>query len=63
MEYRRKAENDSIFKMEYSTKQVDAMVDDIKDSAEVLAKVIFAGFNIVFLVVLGVILITNLSAN
>jgi hypothetical protein len=51
-----------IYEMEYTTVQIDVMVDEIKGSADVLAKVLFAGFNIVFLVVLGVILISNLTA-
>jgi len=54
--------SERIYKMEYTTDQIDSMVDEIKGSADVLAKVLFAGFNIVFLVVLGVILISNLTA-
>ena len=55
--------SERIYKMEYTTDQIDGMVDEIKGSADVLAKVLFAGFNIVFLVVLGVILISNLAVN
>jgi hypothetical protein len=62
--------SERIFKMEYNqynqyeqyvNDPVDEMVEDIKGSADVLAKVLFAGFNIVFLVVLGIILISNLT--
>ncbi|MFC1997100.1 hypothetical protein ACFLXI_05770 [Chloroflexota bacterium] len=49
--------------MQYNNDPVDGMVDDIKGSAGILAKVLFAGFNIVFLVVLGVVLVSNLSVN
>jgi hypothetical protein len=47
----------------YAEDPVDEVVEDIKGSAEVLAKVLFAGFNIVFLVILGIILISNLSSH
>ncbi|MFC1997099.1 hypothetical protein ACFLXI_05765 [Chloroflexota bacterium] len=49
--------------MEYNADPVEEMVEEIIDSADLLAKVLFAGFNIVFLVVLGIILISNLSVN
>lgn len=59
MNKRKNAKFERVYKMEYNTDPIDYMVDDIKGSADVLAKVIFAGFNIVFLVILGVILVTN----
>ena len=52
------------FNMRYTANandQVDGMVDNIKDSTNLLAKVLFAGFNIVFLVVIGVILVSTLT--
>ena len=49
--------------MQHTHDQVDGMVDEIKGSAEILAKVLFAGFNIVFLVIIGVILVSSLAAN
>lgn len=59
MNKRKNAKYERIYKMEYNTDQIDYLVDDIKGTSDVLAKVIFAGFNIVFLVILGVILVTN----
>ena len=49
--------------MQYTEEPIDALVENIIESTDVLAKVLFAGFNIVFLVVLGVILITTLAMN
>ena len=45
--------------VDYDGDPIEGMVDDIKGSAELLAKVLFAGFNIVFLVILGVLLIAT----
>lgn len=47
--------------MQYTNDPVDGMVDDIKGTAGVLAKVLFAGFNIVFILVIGFILVSNLA--
>ena len=59
MNKRKNTKSDLIYQMEYNAEQIDYLVDDVKGSSDVLAKVIFAGFNIVFLVILGVILVTN----
>ena len=61
MHDRKQANSERIYKMEYTNDPVEGMVDDIREPADVLAKVLFAGFNIVFIVVLGIILITNLA--
>lgn len=47
--------------MQYHNDPVDVMVDDIKGTAGVLAKMLFAGFNLVFIVVLGIIIVSNLA--
>jgi hypothetical protein len=47
--------------MQYTNDPVDGMVDDIKGTAGLLAKVLFAGFNIVFILVIGFILVSNLA--
>ena len=47
--------------MEYTNDPLEDLVDEIKGTAEVLAKVLFASFNIVFLILLGVIIISNMS--
>ena len=47
--------------MQYSNDPIEGMVDEIKGTAGVLAKVLFAGFNIVFIIVLGIILVSNLT--
>ena len=59
MNKRKNTKSDLIYQMEYNAEQIDYLVDDVKGSSDVLAKVIFAGFNIVFLVILGVILVIN----
>jgi hypothetical protein len=45
--------------MNYGSGPIDNMVGDIKGTTKFLAKVIFAGFNIVFLVVIGLIIAAN----
>lgn len=47
--------------MAYSNDPIESLVDDIKGTTGILAKVIFAGFNLVFIVVLGIILVSNLG--
>lgn len=47
--------------MQYTNDPVDGMVDEIKGTAGVLAKVLFAGFNLVFIVIIGVILVSNFA--
>ena len=47
--------------MQYSNDPIDDLVNDIKGTTGVLAKVIFAGFNLVFFVILGIILVSNLA--
>ena len=59
MNKRKNAKSELIYQMEYNADQIDYLVDEIKGTSDVLAKVIFAGFNIVFLVILGVILVKN----
>jgi hypothetical protein len=59
MNKRKNTKSELIYQMEYNAEQIDYLVDEIKGTSDVLAKVIFAGFNIVFLVILGVILVTN----
>lgn len=48
--------------MEYTNDPIDGLVDEIKGTAEILAKVLFAGFNLVFVILLGVIIISNFAA-
>jgi hypothetical protein len=47
--------------MQYTNDPVDGMVDEIKGTAGILAKVIFAGFNLIFVVIIGVILVSNFA--
>ena len=47
--------------MQYHNDPVDVMVDDIKSTAGVLAKLLFAGFNLVFIIVLGILIVSNLA--
>ena len=47
--------------MEYTNDPIDGLIDEIKGTTGILARVIFAGFNIVFIVVLGIILVSNLA--
>jgi hypothetical protein len=47
--------------MQYTNDPIDDLVSDIKGTTGVLAKVIFAGFNLVFLVILGIILVSNFT--
>jgi hypothetical protein len=47
--------------MQYSNDPIDDLVNDIKGTTGVLAKVIFAGFNLVFFVILGIILVSNFT--
>ena len=47
--------------MQYNNDPVDGMVDEIKGTAGILAKVLFAGFNLVFVVIIGVILVSNFA--
>jgi hypothetical protein len=47
--------------MQYSNDPIENLVNDIKGTTGVLAKVIFAGFNLVFIVILGIILVTNFA--
>ena len=49
--------------MRYNQEPVDLMIEDIKDSASLLGRILFAGFNIIFLVVIGVILVSNLAVH
>ena len=51
--------SERIYKMEYTNDPIDGLVDEIKGTAEILAKVLFAGFNLVFVILLGVIIISN----
>ena len=46
--------------MEYDYNPIDELVEEIKNSADTLAKLLFASFNIVFLIILGIIIISNL---
>ena len=45
--------------MNYNSGPIDSVVSDIKGATKFLAKAIFAGFNIVFLIVIGLILASN----
>jgi hypothetical protein len=45
--------------MQYTNDPIDGLVDEIKGTAGVLTKILFAGFNVVFIVVLGLILVSN----
>jgi hypothetical protein len=47
--------------MQYTNDPVDGMVDEIKGTAGILAKVLFAGFNLIFVVIIGVILVSNFA--
>ena len=47
--------------MQYSNDPIESMVDDIKGTAGVIGKVVFAVFNIVFIVVIGIILVSNFA--
>lgn len=47
--------------MQCNNDPIEGMVDDIKGTAGVIAKVVFAGFNIVFIVVIGIILVSNFA--
>ena len=47
--------------MEYTSDQIESLVNDIKGTTGFLAKVLFAGFNLVLIIVLGVILVSNLA--
>lgn len=47
--------------MQYSNDPIESLVNDIKGTTGVLAKVIFAGFNVVFVVILGIILVSNFA--
>ena len=47
--------------MQYNNDPVDGMVDEIKGTAGILAKVLFAGFNLIFVVIIGVILVSNFA--
>ena len=47
--------------MHYTSDPVDNMVDDIKGTAGMLGKILFAGFNLVFIVILGVLLVSNIA--
>jgi hypothetical protein len=50
--------SDRIFNVDYKRDPFDDRLFDHKETSNVLAKVIFAWFNIVFLVILGVILVS-----
>ena len=47
--------------MQYSNNPIDNMVDEIKGTTGFVGKIIFAGFNVIFIIILGIILVTNLA--
>jgi len=49
--------------MSYNNDPIDNMVSDIKGTTKFLSRVIFAGFNVVFLIVLGLVLASNFALN
>ena len=49
--------------MSYNNDPIDNMVSEIKGTTKFISKVIFAGFNVVFLIVLGLVLASNLGIN
>jgi endonuclease V-like protein UPF0215 family len=54
-----KTQYNRIIHGEFDTEPIDGMVDEIQGSIVVVSKVLFAGFNIVFLIIIGVILVAN----
>jgi hypothetical protein len=42
---------------------INDMVSEIKGTTSFISKVLFAGFNVVFLIVLGLILVSNFAIN
>jgi hypothetical protein len=40
---------------------IDNMIEEIKGTTGILAKVLFAGFNVVFILILGLILVSNFA--
>ena len=49
--------------MNYNGDPIDNMVGEIKGTTKFLATIIFAGFNVVFLIVVGLILVSNFGIN
>jgi hypothetical protein len=47
--------------MQYPNDPIDNMIKDIKGTTGILAKVLFAGFNVVFILILGLILVSNFA--
>jgi len=47
--------------MQYTNDPIDGLIDEIKGTTGVLAKVLFAGFNLVFFVIVGIILVSNFA--
>ena len=47
--------------MQYSNSPIDNMVNEIKGTTGFLGKLIFAGFNVIFIIILGLILVSNFA--